>query len=237
MRDIGKNIRQLREEVGLTQEALAEKLFVTRQTVSNYENGRTRPDLDMLIAIAEALHADVTHILYGVPVPPDRKRLIRQLITGGVISVLLIAALAVLTPMAQDFARRRYLLAPVNLLRCLLAPVAFLTLGWTLTQLSVVLGVKPPRKPWCRTVKIILLLILLFLALNIVPFLLWQTWCGWQVMKVGEVQSSYPFFPVHSQILVMILKMTKEYATTLFACLPYGAAIRWFGFYQRQTDT
>lgn len=30
MRDIGKNIRQLREEAGLTQEALAEKLFVTR---------------------------------------------------------------------------------------------------------------------------------------------------------------------------------------------------------------
>ena len=39
MRDIGKNIRDLRIEKNLTQDQLAEKLFVTRQTVSNYENG------------------------------------------------------------------------------------------------------------------------------------------------------------------------------------------------------
>ena len=39
MRDIGKNLKQLREQKGLKQEQLAELLFVTRQTVSNYENG------------------------------------------------------------------------------------------------------------------------------------------------------------------------------------------------------
>ena len=37
MRDIGKNIRQLRTEMNMTQDELARKLFVTRQTVSNYE--------------------------------------------------------------------------------------------------------------------------------------------------------------------------------------------------------
>lgn len=39
MRDIGKNIRDLRQQSHLTQEELAERLFVTRQTISNYENG------------------------------------------------------------------------------------------------------------------------------------------------------------------------------------------------------
>ena len=39
MRDIGKNIKQLREGKGMTQEGLAEQLFVTRQTISNYETG------------------------------------------------------------------------------------------------------------------------------------------------------------------------------------------------------
>ena len=39
MASVGKHIRRLRSIRGMTQEALAEKLFVTRQTVSNYENG------------------------------------------------------------------------------------------------------------------------------------------------------------------------------------------------------
>lgn len=39
MRDIGKNIRWAREQRGYTQEELAQLLFVTRQTVSNYETG------------------------------------------------------------------------------------------------------------------------------------------------------------------------------------------------------
>ena len=53
MRDIGKNIKTLRMAKGMTQEDLAAALFVTRQTVSNYENGRSRPDLDMLLNIAQ----------------------------------------------------------------------------------------------------------------------------------------------------------------------------------------
>ena len=46
MRDIGKNIRDLRTRKDMTQDELAEKLFVTRQTVSNYETGKSRPDVD-----------------------------------------------------------------------------------------------------------------------------------------------------------------------------------------------
>ena len=55
MRDIGKNIRQLRTAKNLTQDELAEKLFVTRQTVSNYETGKSRPDVEMLVKISDIL--------------------------------------------------------------------------------------------------------------------------------------------------------------------------------------
>ena len=53
MRDIGKNIRELRLRAGFSQDELAERLFVTRQTVSNYENGRTRPDVEQILHLAE----------------------------------------------------------------------------------------------------------------------------------------------------------------------------------------
>ena len=47
---IGTNIKKLRTTAGLTQDQLAERLYVTRQTVSNWERGISRPDLDQLEA-------------------------------------------------------------------------------------------------------------------------------------------------------------------------------------------
>ena len=71
MRDIGKNIRTARVRAGMTQDELAEQLHVSRQTVSNYETSRFRPDIDMLFSIAEALGMDVSALLYGSPLPPE----------------------------------------------------------------------------------------------------------------------------------------------------------------------
>ena len=72
MRDIGKNIKSLREEKKLSQVQLAEKLFVTRQTISNYEIGRSCPDLEMLTRIADVLDVDISMIIYGVQPSSER---------------------------------------------------------------------------------------------------------------------------------------------------------------------
>lgn len=55
MRDIGKNIRDLRERAKLTQDALAKQLCTTRQTISNYERGKTRPDVEQILCIGIAI--------------------------------------------------------------------------------------------------------------------------------------------------------------------------------------
>ena len=44
MRDIGANIRRARTRRRLTQDDLAQTVHTTRQTISNYETGRSRPD-------------------------------------------------------------------------------------------------------------------------------------------------------------------------------------------------
>lgn len=62
---INSNLRQLRMVSGMTQEQAAEKLGVTRQALSGYETGRTRPDLDMLMRLAEIYGTDLEGILYG----------------------------------------------------------------------------------------------------------------------------------------------------------------------------
>lgn len=58
MSDFAKNIKRRRPELGLSQEQLAEKLAVTRQTVSNWERSVSFPDLPALERIAESLDTD-----------------------------------------------------------------------------------------------------------------------------------------------------------------------------------
>ena len=49
---LNENIKNLRKSKGLSQEELAVKLNVVRQTVSKWENGLSVPDADMLIALS-----------------------------------------------------------------------------------------------------------------------------------------------------------------------------------------
>lgn len=60
---LGENIRSIRKSRGLSQEELAIKLNVVRQTVSKWERGLSVPDSDMLISISEALDASVGTLL------------------------------------------------------------------------------------------------------------------------------------------------------------------------------
>lgn len=63
--NINNNLKKLRTEAGLTQEQVAEKLNVTRQALSSYESGRTRPDIDTLVRLAGIYDTDVNSIIYG----------------------------------------------------------------------------------------------------------------------------------------------------------------------------
>ena len=55
MASVGSHIRRLRAAKHMTQEELAERLFVTRQAVSAWETGKALPDVETLERIAEAL--------------------------------------------------------------------------------------------------------------------------------------------------------------------------------------
>ena len=60
---LSENIRNIRKAKGLSQEELAVKLNVVRQTVSKWEKGLSVPDSDLLIALSEALDTPVSTLL------------------------------------------------------------------------------------------------------------------------------------------------------------------------------
>ena len=60
---LNENIKNLRKSKGISQEELAIKLNVVRQTVSKWENGLSVPDSSMLISLAEELDTSVSILL------------------------------------------------------------------------------------------------------------------------------------------------------------------------------
>ena len=60
---LNENIKTIRKSKGLSQEELAVKLNVVRQTISKWEQGLSVPDSDMLISISEALETPVSILL------------------------------------------------------------------------------------------------------------------------------------------------------------------------------
>ena len=60
---LNENIRTIRKSKGLSQQELAVKLNVVRQTVSKWEQGLSVPDSDMLISISEVLETPVSTLL------------------------------------------------------------------------------------------------------------------------------------------------------------------------------
>ena len=64
---LNENIKRIRKSKGLSQEELAIKLNVVRQTVSKWENGLSVPDSSMLIILANELNTTVSELL-GEPV-------------------------------------------------------------------------------------------------------------------------------------------------------------------------
>ena len=65
---LNENIKNLRKAKGLSQEELANRLNVVRQTISKWEKGLSVPDSSMLISLADELDTSVSTLL-GETVP------------------------------------------------------------------------------------------------------------------------------------------------------------------------
>ena len=62
---ISNFIKAKRKELGITQDELAEKLFVTEKAISRWETGRGTPDISLLLPLSKELNIDVSELLNG----------------------------------------------------------------------------------------------------------------------------------------------------------------------------
>lgn len=93
---IEKQIRNLREQQHMTQQDLADKLRLSRQSISKWEQGVTYPDIDNIIQLSQLFNVSTDELLTGykfigrpfvIGIKPDRSLLIRK-IMGNIYAVL-----------------------------------------------------------------------------------------------------------------------------------------------------
>lgn len=65
MIEVGQRLQERRNELNMTQDFVAEKLDITRQTSSNWENGRSYPDIERIIRLSELYTLSLDELLKG----------------------------------------------------------------------------------------------------------------------------------------------------------------------------
>ena len=103
--ELGNQIKEYRTALKLTQDELAEKVFVTRQTVSNWENGKNYPDVHSLVLLSNIFDVSLDQLVKG-DVEIMRKEIRTDDINklnfyGNIMTVFMIAGLLGAVPLVK----------------------------------------------------------------------------------------------------------------------------------------
>lgn len=236
MRDIGKNIRTLRIRKKLNQDQLAEAIHVTRQTVSNYETGRSRPDVEMLAKLAEVLDVDIKELLYGPSRMEHFTRLLLRLTVGAVLTGLAAILYFVGGPWAQRLLEERYLMFPVYMVIYFVKPLFYLVLGWTLSQgCLALLRADPPTRRWAVWTRRAILAIIVVWIIAMAPWFCYLAQGLWEELQYlwgNESFSDTSSFRLNAFVL-FAGRHPKVLSLGSALC---GAALGILGFPGRRTD-
>ena len=63
--ELGRQIKKYRNELSMSQDTLAERVFVSRQTISNWENDKSYPDVNSLVLLSEVFHTSIDKLIKG----------------------------------------------------------------------------------------------------------------------------------------------------------------------------
>ena len=120
--DVGNQIRERRQRLGLSQEELAQRLYVSRVTISHWETGRTLPDVQSMLLLANLFGTTIDEMVRGdvdemrEMVEKDERRTRTLAVALAAVEVVAVTALAV-----TAVAGREYLEPALRLLLAVLA--------------------------------------------------------------------------------------------------------------------
>lgn len=216
MANVGKNIRNMRTQNKMTQDELAEKLFVSRQTVSNYETGKSNPDIDMLVKIAEVLNTDVNILIFGIPTPPGKKREYLKLIISISITLLLGIFIGIAGPRLNIYVNNTFHVGLVVAYKVSVYPALLFCTGWCIMQASgTFLGAKPLAGKISRIIHYFIILFLILYGIVVLPYCIMEVQYAIKLSQWMNSGMSYNLQTVASE------GRFQEFVWNLFSVLYY----------------
>ncbi len=129
MANVSKNIKRLRAAANITQQELADRLNVTRQAVSSWENGKNQPDIQTIEELAKIFDVTVEEVIYGPKTARNRKKLIGRAIIWGVVCIGIYILMSHFAEMAHDWASRTYNAYVVLIILLVCRPFCYVLMG------------------------------------------------------------------------------------------------------------
>ncbi len=130
---IGELIKEKRQEKNLTQEELANLLFVSNKTVSKWERGKGLPSIELLMPICKALDIELKELLSGKKDSTYEELLIKELknkrisritkLIGGIIICLCLCALEAIIAISKIDLKYGYLIFGIIIFILLLVDI------------------------------------------------------------------------------------------------------------------
>lgn len=103
--ELGTQLKKYRKEHALSQEELAEKVFVSRQSISNWENDKTYPDIRSLLLLSEVFSVSLDQLVKGdieiMKKEIDAQKLLKFEKDSNIFTVLFAALLVLPIPLAK----------------------------------------------------------------------------------------------------------------------------------------
>ncbi len=191
--DIGNKLYELRKSKNLSQEELADKLNVTRQTISKWETNQSTPDFDKIIPLCEIYGISADELLNGVktekeetPIDNSNKRKKRAIgISIGLFTYVI--AIAFIMTSIPSFHLDPVIAAAIFLLICGIGTV-IIVLSCVFNRIPKIKKEESPRnkqvKQICDIIAIIVLII--YLIISFLTMAWHITWIIWIIYALVE---------------------------------------------------
>lgn len=101
--ELGKQIKKHRQEVQLSQEKLADRVYVSRQTISTWENDKSYPDVNSLVLLSEIFQISLDNLIKGdIEVMKDviqKEEIVKMNRYGKIYTIMLIVTVVSAVPL------------------------------------------------------------------------------------------------------------------------------------------